>query len=286
MKYQILAGTLGLVLLLGMSPLPQAEAKVFLIDDFSQDPMSPDVMCADERVNIGSNGVLISPVMPFNATVLGVLGGYRVCQMTIDAENPDEVAQIAVQAAPDNPGTDDTRPDMFRHAAGPGVQTITTIEYDANTAGLNGGAGINLLSSDDVRLVYETSDFPVNIIVRLTDSGGDWAEQTGVTEGLTDMVEKTILFLITDFVDAPSMSNGVLNLDAITAIKFTFDTTSSQTDYVLNLFDITMEMVGGEMFPVDTTALLLAGAQLNAIWILPAIAAIGIGAFIVSRKRN
>ncbi len=47
-----------------------------------------------------------------------------------------------------------------------------------------------------------------------------------------------------------------------------------------------MLMVGGEMFPTDTTALLLAGAELNAIWILPAIAAIGIGAFIVTRKRK
>ena len=45
-------------------------------------------------------------------------------------------------------------------------------------------------------------------------------------------------------------------------------------------------MIGGTIMPADSTALLLAGAELNAIWILPAIAAIGIGAFIVSSKRN
>ncbi len=38
MKTQILAGTLGLVLLLSLVPFPNAEAKVFLIDDFSNDP--------------------------------------------------------------------------------------------------------------------------------------------------------------------------------------------------------------------------------------------------------
>jgi len=47
-----------------------------------------------------------------------------------------------------------------------------------------------------------------------------------------------------------------------------------------------MQPVGGTMMPAETTALLLAGAELNAIWILPAIAAIGIGAFIVSKKRK
>ncbi len=46
------------------------------------------------------------------------------------------------------------------------------------------------------------------------------------------------------------------------------------------------EMIGGEMIPVDTSALLLAGAEMNSYWILPLIGAIGVGAFIYSRKRN
>jgi len=76
MKYQILAGTLALVLLLGMSPLPNAEAKVFKIDDFSQDPMAPTVMCADQRTNLGSNGDLphqLCPLMQLSWVFLVVI---------------------------------------------------------------------------------------------------------------------------------------------------------------------------------------------------------------------
>jgi len=42
--------------------------------------------------------------------------------------------------------------------------------------------------------------------------------------------------------------------------------------------------VGGELIPVDSTALLLAGAQANALWLIPAIvSAIGIG-IVIARK--
>jgi len=42
--------------------------------------------------------------------------------------------------------------------------------------------------------------------------------------------------------------------------------------------------VGGEMIPLDTSALLLAGAQMNAVWLIPVIvSAIGIG-IVIARK--
>ncbi len=42
--------------------------------------------------------------------------------------------------------------------------------------------------------------------------------------------------------------------------------------------------VGGELIPIDSTALLLAGAQANALWLIPAIvAAVGIG-IVITRK--
>jgi len=47
--------------------------------------------------------------------------------------------------------------------------------------------------------------------------------------------------------------------------------------------------VGGELLPIDTTALLIAGAQTNAVWILSALAVIGsiaFGALYVSSKKN
>ncbi|MCZ6582951.1 MAG: hypothetical protein O6761_07255 [Thaumarchaeota archaeon] len=48
-------------------------------------------------------------------------------------------------------------------------------------------------------------------------------------------------------------------------------------------------VVGGEILPIDTTALLLAGAQTNAVWIMSALAVIGsiaFGALYITSKRN
>lgn len=48
-------------------------------------------------------------------------------------------------------------------------------------------------------------------------------------------------------------------------------------------------LVGGELFPIDTTALLLAGIQTNAVWIMSALAVIGsiaFGAIYITTKKN
>jgi len=45
------------------------------------------------------------------------------------------------------------------------------------------------------------------------------------------------------------------------------------------------ERVGGEFIGVDNSALLVAGFQANALWLLPAIAAIGIGVVVIRRIR-
>jgi len=47
--------------------------------------------------------------------------------------------------------------------------------------------------------------------------------------------------------------------------------------------------VGGELFPIDSTALVLAGLQTNAVWILSALAVIGsvaFGALYLTSKKN
>ncbi len=58
-----------------------------------------------------------------------------------------------------------------------------------------------------------------------------------------------------------------------------------------NWFQITAKdvVVGGEFLPIDSTALILAGAQTNAIWIMSALAVIGsvaFGALYITSKRN
>ena len=42
--------------------------------------------------------------------------------------------------------------------------------------------------------------------------------------------------------------------------------------------------VGGEFLGVDSTALLMAGFQANALWLIPAIAALGVGIVVITRK--
>ena len=45
--------------------------------------------------------------------------------------------------------------------------------------------------------------------------------------------------------------------------------------------------VGGELLPINTTALLIAGLQLSAVWLIPfAVSAIGIGAVLIRKKSS
>jgi len=58
-----------------------------------------------------------------------------------------------------------------------------------------------------------------------------------------------------------------------------------------NWFQITAKdvIVGGELLPIDSTALLVAGAQTNAVWIMSALAVIGsiaFGALYITSKKN
>jgi len=289
MKTQILAGTLGLVLLLSLVPLQPAEAKTFLIDDFSNDPSPQGTNSGQCDIGPTSSGlpfVFVDFVQTASLIRLGVLGDWRICNFLIDVTSGSTTAGILVSA-----DTEDAVPfDMFRHEAGANVQTMVELTYngtDGTAASDAVSLDLDFTSSDDVQIMYSVSDENVNVKVRLTDTDGDWAELNTVLVKDT-VVITSILLPIVDFGTAPDQFAGVqpINLNHIAEVSFFFDTTTGLTDYVIEKLDITMAMVGGEMFPVDTTALLLAGVELNAIWILPAIAAIGIGAFIVSRKRN
>jgi len=42
--------------------------------------------------------------------------------------------------------------------------------------------------------------------------------------------------------------------------------------------------VGGEIIPIDTTALLLAYGELNSWWMTPIVIGIGIGIYLVKRR--
>ncbi len=42
--------------------------------------------------------------------------------------------------------------------------------------------------------------------------------------------------------------------------------------------------IGGEIIPINTTALLLAGVQSVSMWMIPVIAGIGIGVVVIKRR--
>jgi len=269
MKLQILSGALGLVLLLSLVPLPPAEAKIFIIDDFENDTALQQ--CDIIQTTAGSSGI------KSQTPVVGVISLLRECLLFLDVANAPSNGATLIAGLPQDVGAG-----MFRMMAGTGVETTVTLFYDGVVGLATGRAlALNLLDSDNLRITYSKSDFQVDGTATMWDSGGDAASLPFTL--LAGTVSSTeINLVLTDFV----VVNPLLNLNDIDEIRLVLDTVTDATDYDLDLIDITMQMVGGEMFPVDTTALLLAGAELNAIWILPAIAAIGIGAFIVSRKRN
>ena len=57
----------------------------------------------------------------------------------------------------------------------------------------------------------------------------------------------------------------------------------------INTADIQLCEVGGELLPIDSTALILAGAQTSAVWMISALAVIGsvaFGALYLTTRRN
>ena len=80
---------------------------------------------------------------------------------------------------------------------------------------------------------------------------------------------------------------GFSNIDSVDCTASNFVTSSVNLDnFVLTMHGVT---VGGTFVPIDSTALILAGAQTNAVWIMSALAVIGsiaFGALYITSKKN
>jgi len=249
-----------------------AYANVFLIDNFTADAQFElcDQMLFNKTIANFTTFVFQSGL---GATVID---GIRECQLFIITDNdPDTGASTVVQAD-----------EMYRHMSGPGVTIESYLHYDGIADGVAKTTNtrtldLNLINSDNLQIVYSFADFDVTVEAQLVDGGGDIATLTKKLVGGTSSVT-TLNFGL----DAFEANNAAFDRSDVDEININFTNTVVAADWTLEKIHITMVMVGGEMMPADTTALLLAGAELNAIWILPAIAAIGIGAFVVSRKRK
>ena len=273
MKFLLLAGTLGAIMLFAIVPFNNwAYANVFLIDNFTDDEIG--MLCDDVLVDISVLERTPFAFQDFNPGPSQVIDNIRECQLTLLTDNPDDTAASTVVQGDK----------MYRHMSGPGVVAMSYLQYDGVADGVVGGGrtlDLNLLNSDNLQIVYSFADFDVTVEAQLVDGGGDIATLTKKLVGGTSSVN-TLNFGL----DAFEANNAAFDRSDVDEININFTNTVVAADWTLEKIHITMVMVGGEMMPADTTALLLAGAELNAIWLLPAIAAIGIGAFVVSRKRK
>ena len=86
----------------------------------------------------------------------------------------------------------------------------------------------------------------------------------------------------------PDSASGMFNL-AAGAHSITIQTIAGTTVGAAYFKIDQHDVVGGEFLPIDTTALLIAGAQTNAVWIMSALAVIGsiaFGALYITSKKN
>ncbi len=90
----------------------------------------------------------------------------------------------------------------------------------------------------------------------------------------------------------PSFDTGGAIYSACTAGDATFGSSSTggSSEYLLHISlyhgGRTLSNIGGEIIPIDTTALLLAGVQSISMWMIPVVAAgIGISVFVIKRRK-
>jgi len=200
MKIQILAGTLGLVLLLSLVPLPSAEARTFIIDDFTDDAIIElcDFSPSDTAGRMPAAGTFVL------TGLTGVIDNIRECAFERDQTNVGSNGALAVvQAA-----------GMLRMESAALVETQSYLQYDGEALPANGRSlSLDLRDSDDVRIVFSSGDFPIAVTVTLIDGAGITVPITKNSAALI-IVDTDLLFPIADF----KLANNALALADIDEI--------------------------------------------------------------------
>ena len=76
----------------------------------------------------------------------------------------------------------------------------------------------------------------------------------------------------------------------LTSISFDIDgdgnvvCTEGAASIAILTIALTPQVIGGEIIPIETTSLILAGAQTPAVWMLSILSALGIGTFWIARN--
>ncbi len=256
----LLGGILVLALMIGFS----SPAYALLIDGFD----NSDTDCNIDIPTGGAAGVTIGP---FQDTTAGILGGERDCTLTRAVDGGGQSVQMAI----------DTTDNMYQVTTGAGNKAESFLVWDGTGAPGLGGIDFTQGGADSICMDSQEFDRVAGSPVRVTlyDTSANMDTQTMVIAVHQDAIPpETTCWLLSSFVGVDET--------LINKVKFHFDLDALiSADYIVNRI-YTNEMIGGEFIGVETSALLLAGAEMNSYWILPLIAVIGVGAFIYSRKRN
>ena len=153
---------------------------------------------------------------------------------------------------------------ILNFQSGPGIMTLATPIDEIHFFHTTNGAGTQVTLFDSSNAVIATIPLPFTPAGAGDPNGG--------------------LFGTWNFI---SFNDP---LGDIKSVEFTGSGTSGPRTFYDNLeLCFTDSTVGGEFLPIDSTALLLAGAQTNAVWIMSALAVIGsiaFGALYITSKRN
>ena len=171
----------------------------------------------------------------------------------------------------------------------------TNLWFDGSLASLL-GTNINnfffACGSCLVTVVDATS--PLSIALPATWNSGGPIQFFQVFSGLDPSIQVAIEVLGTAEGDLPVV--GCADVGGGTAVLFFNDfldffgsETPEEVQLLLNAVDIQSCIpvpIGGTMIPIDSTALLLAGAQMNAAWLIPVVVAgIVIGVLVIKRRK-
>jgi len=165
-------------------------------------------------------------------------------------------------------------------AGAPGWRLVTVIFGTPNPQ-LADNAGISL-----IRLDFSSPVNRVGLVVGLSDpfqSATDY--EVRFFNNALALIETVPISVVDDI----GKFAGIESTELISRVEIV-ETTGGNSrvgvidDVRFELVDIT---VGGEFLPIDSTALLLAGLQSSAIWMLPVLAgAAGVGAYYIKTRMN
>jgi len=163
-----------------------------------------------------------------------------------------------------------------------GAAPVLTVTFDPPTQPFCGDGIVNQPSEmcDDLNLPTPTCDINCQDIIVVPPFCGD-----GIVNQPSEMCDDLNLPTPTCDINCQDIivPECLVDLDCDDGQFCTLDSCVNEQCVFVQNPDPSCQRVGGEFIGVDSTALLLAGFQANALWLLPLFAAIGIAAVVIRR---